>query len=450
MDPSSTIAAPATPAGASAIAMLRVSGPLVPAIIQSALNCRQPRHRYATLRPYHNKNGEIIDNIIFIYYLEGHSYTGEHILELMPHGNPFLMERLMEDLLARGCKVAEPGEFTKRAFLNGKLDLTQAEAVQQLIEARSARAAEAARRQLDGAVGRHVGNIRNALIELTAHLEAYIDFPEEDLPTEDPQGPLARLSSLIEAVSRLSASHAASKIIHNGAACVLLGEPNVGKSSLLNALCGEDRAIVSPLPGTTRDYLEQPVRIGSHLYRFIDTAGLHETADALEQEGISRTIKQIERADILIVVLDATQPPPTLPDAVLHKLNSPATIVVHNKCDLALAEAHPFLPGRTSCKVSATSGEGLSALITALTAMLDQRLPNSDDAGILVTARHAGALQDTKAALCGAKDCLTTGQPAELAASHLHQAIDALGAITGRIDNESILDALFQGFCIGK
>jgi len=452
MTPNDTIAAPASGAGEAALAVIRVSGPLASELAAAVFGAAPPP-RQACLGSYTDASGRILDTLVYTLYADRRSYTGEPLLELTPHGNPWLVRKILDDLLARGCRLAEPGEFTRRAFLNGKLDLSQAEAVLQMIRARSDRALEAARRQLAGSVGAAVNALVERLLGITAQVEAYIDFPEEDLPAEDREGPARDLHGLIADMEHLIATREYATLLHDGVKCVILGEPNVGKSSLLNALTGEERVIVSPEPGTTRDYVEDRIRIGPYLLRVIDTAGLHPAANALEAQGIDRTLGQIATADLLLVVLDSTRPAPTLPAAVHAAFRAATTIVVENKTDLAVREElAAFAPECPHVRLSAARHAGLDALRAAIRRTLEEGLVIPDENAVLVSARHAAALQQARTALTAALAKLRGPEPAgtELVAADLHAAREAMAAVTGRIDNEAVLDRLFGQFCIGK
>ncbi|MGA1204644.1 MAG: tRNA uridine-5-carboxymethylaminomethyl(34) synthesis GTPase MnmE [Opitutales bacterium] len=445
-----TIVAPATANGEAALAVIRVSGPMVPDLARAIFGRTTPP-RQASLGSYTAADGRILDSLVYVVYAEGKSYSGEPLLELNPHGNPWLVRKILDDLIARGCRLAQPGEFTRRAFLNGKLDLSQAEAVTQVIQARSDRALEAARRQLAGSVGEMVNSLVANLLQITAALEAYIDFPEEDLPPEDTAGPLKSLHDLIGEMDHLIATRQYSTLLHNGVKCVILGEPNVGKSSLLNALTGEDRVIVSAEPGTTRDYVEERIHIGPYLLRVIDTAGLHEAASDLEAQGISRSLQQIESADLLLVVLDSTRPAPGLPETVIKALHDNNTVVVENKTDLTTSPTlQKFAPACPHVRISASRHQGLATLRDCIRKTLEEGLLIPDESAVIVSARHASALQEAKLSLRACLEKLRQSDPPELAASDLHAAIAAMGEITGKIDNEAMLDRLFNQFCIGK
>jgi len=282
-----TIAALGTPAGTGALAVIRLSGPDCLALCRNIFG-RSPTPRVATRGYFRDQNGRIVDDVLFTYFAGPKSYTGEDVLEITAHGNPYIAQRILEDLAGRGARPAEPGEFTRRAFLNGKLDLTQAEAVMDLISARSERALVAAQKQLRGALSREMDGLSRALITALAKIEAYIDFPEEDLPPENRAEVLASVEKILAGTSRLLATQHYGELLRDGVAVAIVGEPNAGKSSLLNRLVGRERAIVSEKPGTTRDFLEERLMVGPHLFRLIDTAGLNENPGEIERLGIQK------------------------------------------------------------------------------------------------------------------------------------------------------------------
>jgi tRNA modification GTPase len=445
-----TIVAPATAGGESGVALVRVSGPLTPAIAEAIFG-RLPPPRRATLGTYRTLADTVLDTLLFTVFAEGHSYTGEATLELMPHGNPWLVRKIVDDLIARGCRLAEPGEFTRQAFTNGRLDLTQAEAVMTLIRARSDHALQAAHRQLHGSVGNAIQAIADQLLTAISQIEATIDFPEEDLP-ENPTSPtLPLLQSILHRIHHLVATRPYAALLHDGIKCVILGEPNVGKSSLLNALTGEERVLVSPIPGTTRDYIEERLQIGPYLLRIIDTAGLHDTLDGLEQQGIDRSLSQIETADLLLLVLDASHPAPTLPPQIQARLAHQICLIVANKADLPPhSSSTAFLPDCPRVPVSALHLTGLDELRQMILTLIESSLQVPDPEAVLVSARHANALQLAQSTLQQASALLHTHTPPELVAAHLRQALSHLGDILGTIDNDRMLDKLFGEFCIGK
>ncbi|MDX2111385.1 MAG: tRNA uridine-5-carboxymethylaminomethyl(34) synthesis GTPase MnmE [Verrucomicrobiota bacterium] len=445
-----TIVALATPSGESAIGIIRVSGPASLSLCASALGVPSPTPRHATLAKYHNLQGVKLDHVLFTYFADQASYTGEPLLEIACHGNPYLLHRILDDLLERGCRMAEPGEFTKRAFLNGKLDLAQAEAVIDVIHARSDAALAAAQKQLSGTIGRRVGAMVDALLRISAHLEAYIDFPEEDLPPEDTAGPAQELALLCQEMDGLIATAGYSTLLRDGARVVIAGPPNAGKSSLMNALAGEERAIVSEEPGTTRDYLEHTLLIGPYLVRLIDTAGLHDSHHAIERKGMAKTIEQLTTADVQLVVLDGANSP-TLPPTFQQYVSPNRILVLENKADLPTSKPlDAILPESKHLRVSATTGIGLSELRAELRRILESEIAVPGPDAVIVSARHARALEDAKAAVQSALSKLRAQLAAELVASDLRLAIEAISEITGRIDNERMLDVLFGQFCIGK
>lgn len=446
-----TIVAPATPAGEAALAVVRLSGPACPRIAAEALGLASPTPRHATLATYRDRAGVVVDQVVATFYAEGASYTGEPCLEISAHGNPLIVQKLLADLLSRGCRMADPGEFTRTAFRNGCMDLSQAEAVADLIHARSERALAAARRQLEGSVGQRIQALTDRLVGVIAAVEAYIDFPEEDLPPEDVAGPAQELKALDGEIGRLIATSEYRTLLHEGVRVLLVGPPNAGKSSLLNALSGEERVLVSPEPGTTRDYVEERVMFGPWLVRLIDTAGLREDASEVEALGVAKTREWLNRADFLLVVVDGSEAPPAWPEVVTAHFQPGRTLIVANKGDLppdaGLSMFHVEHPHLT---VSATTGEGLEALREAVVAALDRDVVPADGDAVLVSARHAAALREAREAMAAARAKLTGDGVPELMASDLRAALDALGQVVGRVDNEEMLDQLFAAFCIGK
>ncbi|MBL9216286.1 MAG: tRNA uridine-5-carboxymethylaminomethyl(34) synthesis GTPase MnmE [Opitutaceae bacterium] len=447
--PTDTIAALATPAGTSAIAVLRISGPETGPLTEALFGAPlAPRtlHR----RDYRELGDTLVDDVLAVYFPAPKSFTGEDILEISCHGNPFIAQRILADLLARGCRQAEAGEFTKRAFLNGRMDLSQAEAVMDLIHARSERALTAANQQLRGALGRRMNELIALLVKVLAQIEAYIDFPDEDLPPEDRQEVLTQLEQLKTQTDRLLATNRYGNLLREGIRTVIVGEPNAGKSSLLNQLVGHERALVSNEPGTTRDYLEEKIVVGPHWLRLIDTAGLNPAAVDLERRGIEKTLEVAANADLYLWVLDSTQPVAALPPDLARSMTPQNTIAVLNKIDLPPARGeYPEMPFPT-VRVSALLGAGLEALQAAIGKLADSHRADVGDDGIAVNVRHAQALREAGEALDRARQKLRDGVYSELVASELRLALDAYGRISGRIDNERMLDELFATFCIGK
>jgi tRNA modification GTPase len=409
------------------------------------------RKRFAHFAKYFDADGGEIDECVFTYFADGQSFTGESMLEIAPHGNPLIVQKILTDLMARGCRPAEPGEFTRTAFLNGRMDLSQAEAVADLIRARSDRSLAVAQRQLNGSVGRKMSALTERLLSVMAHLEAYIDFPEEDLPGENQAGPASELRQLISEMSDLIETQRYSALLHDGIKTLIIGEPNVGKSSLINALTGADRSIVSDIPGTTRDYISAFMMVGPWRIEILDTAGLHEAGDAIEKIGIDHTIEQAETADFFLLVLDASLPSPTLPESLLARMTATNTIVIENKTDLAAAHAHAdFLPSLQHVQTSLLEHKGLADLRQLWLKSIDASLTQPQNDGVVVNARHAAALGDAVAALQVASSKLKSGDHSELIAADLRDAVEHIGQVVGHVDNERMLDSLFKQFCIGK
>jgi len=446
-----TIAALATPAGTSALALLRVSGPAAAAMAAAALG-ETPPPRAAAYRDYRDLAGAVVDDVVATFYPGPHSYTGDDLLELSCHGNPFIVRKLLADLLARGCRPAGPGEFTQRAFLNGRMDLSQAEAVMDLIQARSERGLAAAQQVLRGALGRHLAGLVDGLLGALATVEAYIDFPDEDLPPEDRLRLAARIAAVLEGTERLLATERTGRLLRDGIATVILGETNAGKSSLLNRMVGSERALVSAEPGTTRDFIEERVSMGPHALRLVDTAGLNAGATGLELRGIEKTLERAAEADLYLVVLDATRPTPPLAPAVASCIQITNTLYVLNKADLlGPAGAAAVVPaGFASVRVSALAGQGMADLNAELTRLAEGLQQTFGDERIAINVRHAHFLGEARSCLMAAQAKVASAGPAELLASDLRGALVALGEISGKVDNERMLDQLFASFCIGK
>jgi tRNA modification GTPase len=445
-----TIAALATPAGISALALVRASGPQVRDLCQAIFG-ESPTPRQARRADYRDAGGAILDDVVYTYFQAPATYTGEDLVEIGCHGNPLICQKLLEDLADRGCRPACPGEFTQRAFLNGRMDLSQAEAVADLIHARSERALAAANQQLRGALGRRLESLTGELLNALAHVEAAIDFPEEDLPAADLAALATGLRRVQDGIAQLQATAPYGELLRDGLKTVILGEPNAGKSSLLNRLVGRERALVSAEPGTTRDYLEEGLRLGPHCINLTDTAGLNPSPAPLEQQGMARTLERAAAADLLLLVLDATRPPPPLPDEVRARLVPGRALVAVNKIDLVGGGAGPAAPaGLPVLRVSALTGAGCDELAAAIVRHAEEFRPDRDEELIAVNARHAAALARASTHLQAALARVGPGMEFELAAADLRGVVDAIGEISGKIDNELVLDRIFSTFCIGK
>lgn len=449
--PSDTIAALATPVGTAAIALVRASGPECAALV-AAIFGESPAPRYVKHADYRDRDGALVDDVLFTFFAAPNSYTGEDSLEISSHGNPFIAQKILEDLCARGCRPAEPGEFTQRAFLNGRMDLSQAEAVMDVIHARSEKALAVAHQQLRGALGRRLTVLMDGLLQVLARVEAYIDFPDEDLPPEDRDLVRREIDRILSETGNLLATSHYGEMLRDGIKTVIVGEPNAGKSSLLNRLVGYDRALVSPEPGTTRDFLEERILVGPHGLRLIDTAGLNPTPAALEKLGIDKTMERVAEADLFVIVLDGSRPRPPLAPELAQRMNPQNTVMLLNKSDLTLhtgAVAAEWA-GFETLSVSALTGAGFDELKATLARRADAFQTTTGDDMIAINARHARALDLARQSLSEARTKLAGHAPSELLASDLRSAWSALAEISGKVDNEQMLDRLFASFCIGK
>ena len=437
-EPHDTIAAVATPPGRGGIGIIRISGPAVPRIAASLLG-ELPAPRLATHAQFRDSSGERLDDGIALHFPAPASYTGEAVLELQGHGGPVVTHAVLGAVLDAGARLAEPGEFTRRAFLHGKLDLAQAEAVADLIDAASREAARSALRSLSGEFSQAVHKLVAQLTELRALTEAMLDFPEEDVDDLHRGDAQARLDALRRALADLLARSRQGSLLRTGIHVVLAGRPNVGKSSLLNRLAGEERAIVTAQPGTTRDALRESIQIEGVPIVVVDTAGLRESGDEIERIGMQRTRSEIERADVILVVMEAGRL--EAPEGPLPAGAERLTVV--NKIDL-VAGAQPGCQG-DAIHVSAKSGAGLDALRRALLDAAGWRSPG--ETVFLARERHLRALNLARERLDAA--AAQQGQW-EFFAEELRLAQDALGVITGRVSADDLLGEIFARFCIGK
>jgi tRNA modification GTPase len=448
--PPETIAAVATPAGRGGIGVVRVSGPDLSRIVAGVLGAT-PSPRTATFTTFRGAQGEPLDQGIALYFPAPASYTGETVLELHGHGGAAVLALLLGRCLDLGARIAEPGEFTRRAFLNGKLDLAQAEAVADLIDAATTTAARAAARSLTGAFSQEIHAAVEELIDLRAFTEASLDFPDEDIEfvqAADAAGRLERLSSRISAIIARARQ---GSLLREGLDVVLIGQPNVGKSSLLNRLVGEEIAIVTPVPGTTRDAIRGRIEISGIPLHVIDTAGLRATSDAVEKIGIERTRAAISRSSLALIVTDAREPEHVEDAAIVASLpQALPRIVVRNKIDLAGAPPHRARIGNAEeVWLSAKTGAGVEFLREA---MLEAAGAGDDMEGaFLARERHLRALEAAAGHLERASAQLASRPPAlELFAEELRAAQQALAGITGEFTADELLGAIFSRFCIGK
>ena len=444
-----TIAAVATPPGKGGIGVIRLSGPAVPAIAAALLG-KLPTPRQAILRRFRSNDGEVIDEGIALYFPAPHSFTGEDVLELQGHGGPMVMDLLLARVLELGARPARPGEFSERAFLNDKLDLAQAEAIADLIASDTAAAARAALRSLQGEFSRRVQGLVEGLIELRMYVEAAIDFPEEEIDFLADGVIAARLGELRERLGALQAAAGQGRLLRDGMTVVIAGRPNAGKSSLLNHLAGREAAIVTAIPGTTRDVLREHISIDGMPLHVIDTAGLRDSDDLVEQEGIRRAWAEIETADRILMVVDDQLGLTAEERALRERLpaNTPVT-VLYNKIDLSgrLSLVRNGEWG-TEILLSAKTESGLDLLREHLKSCMGYH--SGREGTFMARRRHLEALEQAMAALERAVYQLEIYRAGELVAEELRGAQNALSEITGEFTSDDLLSRIFSSFCIGK
>jgi tRNA modification GTPase len=443
-----TIAAIATPAGRGGVGIIRLSGPRAFDIARS-IGGELPPPRRAGLRDLRDAEGEVIDRGLVLCFVAPDSFTGEQVVELQAHGGPVLLELLLAAACAAGARRARPGEFSERAFLNGRLDLVQAESIADLIDAASAAAVRAASRSLQGEFSQVVNALVEELILLRADLEAALDFADEDLPWIDDQRLSSRLAVLVAALADLQRRAAQGRRLRDGLVVAIAGRPNVGKSTLLNALAAAETAIVSPIAGTTRDLLREHLLIDGLPLTLIDTAGLRETADPIEAEGVRRAWTAVRQADAILFLVDDSSGVEDGDLALLAQLpDGPPRLTVFNKCDLS-GNAAGLIDGRPDqLRLSAESGAGVETLKEALKRIAG--LQEDSGSSFAARARHLDALARAATPLAQALALSGERRPAELIAEELRQAQAALGEITGRITADDLLGRIFSTFCIGK
>jgi tRNA modification GTPase len=438
---SDTIAAIATPPGEGAIAMVRISGPDAAPILARIFksSAKTPAPRQATFGKIHDGE-EVLDQVLVTTFQAPASFTGEDMGEITCHGGILLAARILETVLRSGARAADAGEFSQRAFFNGKIDLTRAEAIMDIIRARTAPALRAAALQLEGRLGKEIMALRDTVLEVVAHIEAWIDFPEEGIDPATGRHLLAKINAALERTERLLSTADEGRVLREGIRVAIVGLPNAGKSSLLNRLLGMDRAIVSEVPGTTRDTIEESACLRGILFRLTDTAGLRETNDPVEREGVARSGRAMESADLVLHIFDASA---TTPPAPLNDRE----ILVANKCDLLPTES---LKHTGAIAVSSLTGEGFDALLDAMTNANGSKHAGAGDSLAAINARHKALLEFAATSLRAAAELVQTSAPPELAAVELRSALDALGRIVGATDTEDILGEIFSRFCIGK
>lgn len=446
-----TIAAIATPPGRGGVGVIRLSGPKSYEIAQALIQKELPKARFAGFRQFYDASGEVMDEGLAICFPNPNSFTGEDVVELQGHGGPVIQNALLGRLLELGAIAAKAGEFSMRAFENGKLDLVQAEAIADLIDATSQAAARSAVRSLQGAFSTKVNHVLEQLIHLRLHVEAAIDFPEEEIDFLADGKILNLLDGVTTAVNQVQQSARQGQLLREGLQVVIAGKPNAGKSSLLNALAGIERAIVTDIAGTTRDVLHEKITLNGLPITLTDTAGLRETGDIVEKEGIRRAIKEIEQADLLLLVYDLSQgeDPLKLAQAYFAEHIEPKRLMlIGNKCDLMETTSHiEDFNGFRHIMVSAKQETGVQALIEAITAHAGFQ-PEEDT--FIARTRHLDAMKRTQLYLAEAREQLVVYNAGELVAESLRLAQNALGEITGDFSADDLLGKIFGSFCIGK
>lgn len=446
-----TIAAIATPPGRGGVGVIRLSGPKSYEITQALIQKDLPKARFAGFRQFYDASGEVMDEGLAICFPNPNSFTGEDVVELQGHGGPVIQNALLGRLLELGAIAAKAGEFSMRAFENGKLDLVQAEAIADLIDATSQAAARSAVRSLQGAFSTKVNRVLEQLIHLRLHVEAAIDFPEEEIDFLADGKILNLLDGVTSAVNQVQQSARQGQLLREGLQVVIAGKPNAGKSSLLNALAGIERAIVTDIAGTTRDVLHEKITLNGLPITLTDTAGLRETGDIVEKEGIRRAIKEIEQADLLLLVYDLSQgedPLKLAQEYFAEHIEPKCLMLIGNKCDLMETTSHiEDFNGFRHIMVSAKQETGVQALIEAITAHAGFQ-PEEDT--FIARTRHLDAMKRTQLYLAEAREQLVVYNAGELVAESLRLAQNALGEITGDFSADDLLGKIFGSFCIGK
>lgn len=444
---SDTIAAIATAYGMGSISIIRLSGAksLEIALALTKRTALQPR--YATLSNIYDSHANLLDEAILIYFQGPRSFTAEDIVEIQCHGGFIVAQSILKAVLAKGARLAEPGEFSKRAFFNGRIDLSEAEAIAKLIEAKSEDAARILAAQMKGSLKEYIEEIRDEIIHILAYSEVSIDYAEEDLPQDLIEQIKAKLTLLAESLERTLIASKSREGLMQGFRVSIVGKPNVGKSSLLNALLNYNRAIVSDIAGTTRDTIEEQVKVGTHLIRIVDTAGIRNADDAIEKIGIERSLEAIEQSDIIVALFDGSRACDAEDEQMLMLLNSHAKnkeiIHVKNKIDLASNFSHADI----SFDLELNSKSSVTPLIKKLESIMDSK--NLSDEMMLISARQINAVEKTLQNIYDSFEPLQNGE-LEFFSFHLSDAIKAISSITRPFDNDEMLDKMFGSFCLGK
>ncbi|MGO9244964.1 MAG: tRNA uridine-5-carboxymethylaminomethyl(34) synthesis GTPase MnmE [Verrucomicrobiia bacterium] len=451
-----TIAAISTPIGEGGIAIIRVSGPRAFDIADRIFRSRRGKPSVFPTHTLHfgtiGNDGEIIDQVMLAVMRAPRTYTKEDTVEINCHGGVLTARKILALCLQNGARLAEPGEFTKRAFLNGRLDLTQAEAVMDLIRARSDRAHTAAVHELEGHLSAKINAARDKLLTILAHIEAHIDFPDDDIGPEVREDLVRGTEEVISFVQSLLATAREGKILRDGISVAIVGRPNVGKSSLLNALVGRDRSIVTPIPGTTRDTIDETVSISGIPFRFTDTAGIRQTRGTAEAHGVNRSLKALEASEIVLHVCDLSRPFAPAEDALVSSYAGKPGILVLNKADLK-ERLHLPTPLRSKLlclRISATLGTGLDILRSKLVEMAYSGTVGSTHVDVAINERHKASLASANKYLTEALHSFRASEPLEIVSQQLHRSLDCLGEVIGKTSTDEILERIFATFCIGK
>jgi tRNA modification GTPase len=451
-----TIAAISTSPGRGGIGIVRLSGSRARAIAEGMVRLSRPlkpgRARFGHV--VDSSTGDVMDEVVVTFFAAPHSYTTEDIVEIAMHGSPVLLNYALERALAAGARLAQPGEFTERAFLSGRLDLTQAEAVRDLIDANTLHQARVAAQQMGGSLSRRIAPIKDQLIALIAGLEAGVDFAEDDIDTMHAQEIAARLEPVATPLRELERSFAYGRLVHDGLRLAIVGRPNVGKSSLFNRLVERDRAIVTPVAGTTRDLVTERVAIEGIPVELIDTAGLRETSDEIESIGITKSREAMADADLILMVIDGASPHPHPEDArTLASMTGRPVLIAANKLDLCTSDPGTANLGLQQSipivRTSAITGEGIDELRRSILQIATNGTSNQETA-LITNLRQRQAVMDALAALDRAGEAITAGLPHEILLVDLYDALGALDRLTGATTADDILHLIFSSFCIGK
>lgn len=448
-----TIVALATPDSQSALGVIRISGKKALEISEKACGNPSPTPRYVHLTKYKSAQNETLDQIIMVYYEKGKSFTSENCLELTCHGNPVLIKEILNDLLKRGCRLANPGEFTYRAFTNGKIDLTQAEAIADLIGAKSKQALMLANKNLDGNLTNKIRQIQSQILVQQSNIEAFIDFPEDDLGDEKNRQVITSLRDISSELTSLIEFGKKINVFNRDLKVVLIGPPNVGKSSIFNRIIGMDRSIVNHEAGTTRDFIDYKINLGMVTVRLYDTAGIRKAEQQIEEEGIKKTHLLIQDADLVLIILDRSLPYPSGVDLeIALDIKNKKSIVVLNKSDLPknidMSESN-FRHLRTTV-VSTNEKESISSLTGLIQNLLLEEYKTENEFNLSVNLRQSSALLKAQNAIQKSLETLEVGNANEFSVPDLKEAISCLNSIVDTKDNEDMLDLLFSSFCIGK